>query len=55
MFTIRFTPQAQSELFWFSKGEQKIVIQGIRVNLSYEPTLETKNRKPMQSNPYATW
>ena len=54
MFTIRFTTQAQTELLWFSKRDQKVIIQGIRVSLSYEPTIEAKNRKPMQANPYAS-
>ena len=55
MFSIEFTEQAKEDLKWFRKSEQKTIISGIYVNLSYEPTLATRNRKSLRPNSTATW
>ncbi|MEP0956847.1 addiction module toxin RelE [Leptolyngbya sp. FACHB-1515] len=35
--------------------QQQIVLTAIEQQLLYEPMTETRNRKPMRSNPLASW
>jgi mRNA-degrading endonuclease RelE of RelBE toxin-antitoxin system len=44
MYEIEFTPDAAKDLQYFRKFEQKILIDAIQTQLTYEPTVETKNR-----------
>ncbi len=39
----------------FPKHEQKEILENVDVQLSYEPTVETRNRKPMRPNSFAEW
>ncbi len=55
MYTVEYTPKATEDLKWFSKREQKIIIDGIDDNLTYEPTVKTRNRKQMRPNDVAEW
>ncbi|HEY9852767.1 MAG TPA: addiction module toxin RelE [Leptolyngbyaceae cyanobacterium] len=55
MFEIEFTDLAIEDLQWFKKHEQNVIIDGIEVNLSYQPTTETRNRKPLRPNNTAEW
>jgi mRNA-degrading endonuclease RelE of RelBE toxin-antitoxin system len=55
MYEIEYTPQSTEDLRWFSKREQKIILDEIDDNLRHEPTLKTRNRKPMRSNDIAEW
>jgi hypothetical protein len=47
VFDIEFTDQAIEDLQLFKKHEQNVIIDGIEASLSYEPTIETRNRKVM--------
>ena len=40
---------------WFRKHEQQEILATIRVQLTYEPLVETRNRKPMRPNAIAEW
>ncbi|MEG3839260.1 type II toxin-antitoxin system RelE/ParE family toxin [Microcoleus sp. herbarium14] len=55
MFEIEFTDQAIEDLQWFKKHEQNVIVDGIEANLCYEPTTETRNRKPLRPNNTAEW
>jgi mRNA-degrading endonuclease RelE of RelBE toxin-antitoxin system len=55
MYQIAFSPQAQADLAWFKNQEQNIILAGIEQNLCYEPTVITRNRKPLRPNTTATW
>ena len=55
MYDIEFTDQANEDLNWFKKHERNIILDGIDENLTYEPNVETRNRKPMEPNPVAEW
>lgn len=55
MYDIDFTPRALEELRWFKKHEQKVILDGIGEQLRYEPTVPTRNRKPLRPNSTATW
>jgi mRNA-degrading endonuclease RelE of RelBE toxin-antitoxin system len=55
VFEIELTDRAIEDLKWFKKHEQNIILDGIEVNLCYEPTTETRNRKLLRPNNTATW
>src|SRR5689334_13393221 len=50
MYTIEFTPEAQADLAWFTKREQNIILDGIKSNLRYEPSVITTNRHPCRDD-----
>lgn len=54
-FAIKLTKVAANQLKKFRKYEQKIIIEGIKKQLGYEPTAWTKNRKPLRRNPLSRW
>lgn len=55
MYAIDLTPQAIEDLRWFKKHEQKVILDGINAQLRYEPTVVTRNRKPLRPNSTAAW
>ena len=55
MYDIEFTPEAIDDLKSFRKFEQQIIISGIETQLTYEPTVETRNRFRMRPNEVAEW
>ena len=44
MYQVEFTPEAVEDLRYFRKFEQNVIVNGVQTQLTYEPTLETKNR-----------
>lgn len=57
MYTIEFSAEAETDLKWYSRREQNIILDGIKTNLRYEPTKVTLNRKPCRLDPgrFADW
>lgn len=55
MYDIEYTPQAIAELKYFKKHEQQQILSEIPVQLRYEPTVETRNRKRTKPNSIADW
>ena len=55
MYEIEFTPEAIDDLKAFRKFEQQIIIAGVEAQLTYEPTIETRNRFRMRPNEVAEW
>ncbi|NET57639.1 MAG: type II toxin-antitoxin system RelE/ParE family toxin [Symploca sp. SIO2E6] len=55
MYDVEYTPQAIQDLKYFPKHDQKEILDNINIQLSYEPTVETRNRKPMRPNSFAEW
>ena len=57
MYQVEFTPEAVEDLRYFRKFEQNVIVNGVQTQLTYEPTLETKNRfrrnAPMRNGNYA--
>lgn len=39
----------------FTARQQAIIMDGIDEQLMHQPTVETRNRKPMHPNPLAPW
>ena len=54
-YRIELTDDAKEDLRWFRVNERKIILEGIKENLSYEPLVETRNRKELRDNPLASW
>lgn len=54
-YQIDVTEEAKADLDFYSAYERKIIVSEIRIQLSFEPLVETKNRKPLRENPIATW
>ena len=55
MCEIEFSPKARRDLNWFKKREQNKILDGIESNLTYEPSIETRNRKRLRPNETAEW
>jgi len=55
MYTIHFSPDAEGDLKTLRKFEQKQVLDGVKDQLRYEPTVETWNRKQLDPNELAGW
>ena len=55
MYEINLLPTAQEDLKSLRKFEQKEVLEGIKTQLRYEPTVETRNRKRLDPNELAEW
>jgi mRNA-degrading endonuclease RelE of RelBE toxin-antitoxin system len=55
MYAIELTETAHTDLQWFRKNEQNIIIDAIRRRLRHEPTLTSRNRKQLRTNNTATW
>ncbi len=50
MYIIEFTVDAEADLKWFNRREQNIILDGIKSNLRYEPTVTTTNRHPCRDD-----
>ncbi len=50
MYTIEFTDEAETDLKWFNRREQNIILDGIKSNLRHEPTVITTNRHPCRDD-----
>ena len=55
MYELDFTREALTDLMTFRKFEQQIIVSGIETQLTYEPTVETRNRFRMRPNEVAEW
>ena len=54
-YRIEYSPDAVTHLRVLTARQQTIVLNNVRVQLTDEPTHETKNRKLMRLNPIAPW
>lgn len=54
-YQIEVTEEAKSDLYYYSASERKIITDEIRVQLSHQSLIETKNRKRLRDNPIASW
>jgi mRNA-degrading endonuclease RelE of RelBE toxin-antitoxin system len=55
MFEIRFSEDAERHLKGFSARDRSILVHAIEEQLTHQPTVPTRNRKLLRSNPLATW
>ena len=52
---IELTEDAKEDLYYYDAFERKIIVSGIREQLSDKPDVETRNRKPLRDNKLAPW
>jgi hypothetical protein len=55
MYGIVFSPVVVDHLAVLSRREQVAALAAIESQLTHEPLVETRNRKPMRPNPLAPW
>ena len=54
-YQIDLTEEAKADLDCYTAFERKIITSEIRAQLTHQPLIETKNRKPLRENPIASW
>ena len=54
-YSIQFAAAAKRQLLGFPANEHSGILNAIEVQLSVEPTVETRNRKRLRHNPLAPW
>lgn len=54
-YEISLTEGAQSDLFSFSKYAQRIILDGVAIHLTHEPTRGNRRLIKMRPNPVAAW
>jgi mRNA-degrading endonuclease RelE of RelBE toxin-antitoxin system len=54
-YRIEYSPEAESHLRGLTARQRSLVLDAVEEQLAHEPTVETKNRKPMRPNPVAPW
>jgi mRNA-degrading endonuclease RelE of RelBE toxin-antitoxin system len=54
-YRIEYSPDAEDHLQVLTARQQRIVLDTVEKQLTHQPTVETRNRKPMRPNPLAPW
>lgn len=54
-YAIEYSPDAVEHLRFLTARQQASVLDTVDTQLTYQPTVETRNRKPMRPNPLAPW
>jgi len=54
-YEIEFTREADEHFKRFTARERSKLVDQLEKQLVYQPTVETRNRKPMRPNPVAPW
>lgn len=54
-YSIEYSPETRQHLSVLATYQRNIVFDEVDRQLMYEPTVETRNRKPMRPNPVAPW
>jgi mRNA-degrading endonuclease RelE of RelBE toxin-antitoxin system len=54
-YIIEYSPEAEDHLRPLTARQRKTVLDVVDRQLLNQPSIETKNRKPMRPNPIAPW
>jgi len=54
-YTIEYSPATDGHLRVLTARQRMLVFDTVDRQLAYQPTIETRNRKPMRPNPIAPW
>jgi mRNA-degrading endonuclease RelE of RelBE toxin-antitoxin system len=54
-YRIEYSPEVEDHLRALTARQQAIVLDRVERMLMHEPSIETRNRKPMRPNPVAPW
>jgi mRNA-degrading endonuclease RelE of RelBE toxin-antitoxin system len=52
---MEYSPDSEEHFRTLTVRQQSIVLETVERQLKYQPTVETRNRKPMRPNPLAPW
>jgi len=55
MFKIEFTVRAEEDVRYFRKHEQKAILGTIEKQLTWEPTIATRNQKELDPSDFSRW
>ena len=54
-YRIEYSPDTEEHLRALTTRQQVTVFDTVERQLQYQPSIETRNRKPMRPNPLAPW
>jgi mRNA-degrading endonuclease RelE of RelBE toxin-antitoxin system len=54
-YRIEYSPSAEEHLRRLTARQQATVLDTVEQQLTHQPMVETRNRKPMRPNPVAPW
>jgi len=54
-YRVEYSPDVEDHLRTLTSRQQTIILDTVDKQLAYQPTVETRNRKPMRPNPVAPW
>lgn len=54
-YEIEYSPETEQHLRVLTARQRAIVFDAVDEQLVHEPSVETRNRKPMRPNPLAPW
>ncbi len=54
-YRIDYSPDAEDHMRVLTARQKAMVLDAVDEQLVYQPTMETKSRKPMRPNPVAPW
>lgn len=54
-YRVEYSPEAEDHLRALTARQQATVSDAVEEQLSHQPLIETRNRKPMRPNPLAPW
>ncbi len=54
-YKIEYAPETASHFEWLTARDRATVLDTVPRQLSHEPKVRTRNRKPLEANPRAPW
>lgn len=54
-YRIEYSPGTEEHFRALTVRQQSMILDSVERQLKYQPTVETRNRKPMRPNPLAPW
>lgn len=54
-YRIEYSPETDQHLQVLTARQRSMVFDAVDAQLAHQPTVETRNRKPMRPNPLAPW
>ena len=54
-YRIEYSPDAEGHLRFLTMRQCAVILDRVDEQLTHQPDVETKNRKPMRPNPLAPW
>lgn len=55
LFRVEYSSESEEHLRRLTAFQQVVVLDTVDEQLTHEPHIETRNRKPMRPNPVAPW